>query len=366
MDNKENKKIQVAFSAIDPYVESNIVLPTEKEIRGQKFVEWGTNNSYPSYIYDLYMNVPTIGTIINSTLDYITGDKVISNIQTLNDKQMKTLVRNIGMDLVMYGGTTINVLRNKMNTVAELIPLDLRKVRINNEKTLFYYSDDFVGKKTYGRCKCIVLPRFDNNKKDASSIYYFKFNRFGVYPMPNWGQAVLSAETEKEINKFQYNAISNGMSSNCMVSFNNGQPTEEVKEEIEEMVYEKFTGSENAGRPIISFNNDKEHAPEVLKLDIDGFADRYTALSKRTEQQIFTSFRCNPNLCGINTEQNGFAQEQFDATFALYQKTVIQPLQDTIVDIIDEIYGEEGSVTIKPFSINFGEVQNNKVIENED
>ena len=62
--------------ALDPYVERNIILPTETLLRGKDMVEWGDGNAYPDYILELYNNVTTLRTIINGTVDFICGDEV--------------------------------------------------------------------------------------------------------------------------------------------------------------------------------------------------------------------------------------------------------------------------------------------------
>ena len=71
--NKEKK--YVSFAAIDQFVETNIVLPTEK-VTNRDFVEWGKGNNYPGYLLELYNNVTTLRSIINGNIDFITGDDV--------------------------------------------------------------------------------------------------------------------------------------------------------------------------------------------------------------------------------------------------------------------------------------------------
>ena len=64
--NDETRRVGFSFAAIDTYVETNIVLPTEKVISGRDMVQWGTKNVYPDYLLDLYNNVPTLRSIIKS------------------------------------------------------------------------------------------------------------------------------------------------------------------------------------------------------------------------------------------------------------------------------------------------------------
>ena len=70
---QELKKIM--FRAIDPVVVSNIVLPTEEDSK-KGFWKWGENNDYPQYINSLYMDVATLKSIIDGTVDYIVGNEI--------------------------------------------------------------------------------------------------------------------------------------------------------------------------------------------------------------------------------------------------------------------------------------------------
>ena len=103
---------------------------------------------------------------------------------------------------------------------------------------------------------------------------------------------------------------------------------------------------------MISFNDSKDNQVDVTPLDVTDFGDKYSNLATRSRQEIFTSFRANPNLFGINTENNGFATEDFVNSYKLFDKTVISPIQKRIVDVINDIFGD-GSVDIQPFEIKF-------------
>ena len=118
-------------------------------------------------------------------------------------------------------------------------------------------------------------------------------------------------------------------------------------------VYDKFCGVENTGRPMLSFNNNKDSETTVTKIDADSFADKYNALTARTKQDIFTSFRCSPILFGIDQEKTGFNANEYASAFRLFNKTVIEPMQKTIVRAFDKIFDEKESITIEPFTINF-------------
>lgn len=347
---------KVKLAAIDPYITTNIISPEEKELRYQDFVEFGDKNEYPNYVYDLYLNCATLHSIITGTNDYVCGDEVKSNIPVIDDFEAEELVNEISLNILIYGGAYIEVLRNKFGHIVKLNVLNYRNVRSNKDNTKFYYSKGFSEKKTYGRCKCQVYPAFErDNNRQMQSIFMIKNIRTQVYPAPYWCASIMAAEIEKNINRFHLNNLENGFTSTAVINFNNGVPTDEVKKEIEKMINEKFSGSENAGRIMISFNDDKDHSVDISTLDLKDYGEQYRTLAERSRNELFVAFRANENLFGINKENIGFNSQEFSSSFKLYNKTVVQPIQKKIIRMIDYIFNSDGGIEIIPFHIEFEE-----------
>lgn len=187
---------------------------------------------------------------------------------------------------------------------------------------------------------------------------------FRTYGEPVYKSALISAECQSAINEYNLNSLYNGITSNVIFSFNNGVPDEQQQNEIEEMIYEKFSSFKNACRPLITFNNDKEHSLEISKVDVEDFVERYGALQKRSADEIYSAFRMSPMLAGITIDNNGFAEQDFSSAYKLFNKTVVSPLQKDIVNSINMILGDN-SIEIKPFSINWSE-DNKEINENID
>ena len=359
MTNNEKKQTNVKFLAVDPFVVSNIVEPVEISVKDKAFISWGEMNNYPDYIEGLYQNVSTLHSIIDGTTDYICGDSISTSAinfqERVNSKgeTIDDLINYIAKDLVKFNGFALNIIKNKLGTPAEIYYLDFKKVRSNREGTKFYYSDDWG--KSFGRVKYTEYNSFmtDEGQKSASTIYYFNNDINKTYPTPMYGAAVIACEIEKKMNEFHLNNISNSFSSNYIINFNNGRPSDEIQEEIEMEVYDKFCGVENSGRPMLSFNNNKDSETTVTKIDADSFIDKYNTLAERSQQEIFTSFRATPNLFGLPTKTTGFNAQEYTEAFRLYNKTVVEPMQKKICKAFDKIFGIENSIVIKPFTINF-------------
>lgn len=349
------KNVNLAFAAINPFLEENKV-SSEEKIVGE-IIRWGLDNKYPNYLKDLYKNVPTLKSVIDTCVDYTAGEEVTGEcIMTADDLQ--DVIKEIALSYYIYGGFALNILRNRMGLVSKICVMDFRSIRFGADGKKILYSTDFVNKDRFRHNTGVkVLPEFDpNDKKQLSSVFYYKNNKYTTYPMPIYEAAITSCEIEKSIDEFHLNSINNGFMGSVIVNMNNGTPDDEIKEEIERMFTEKFTGKENAGRVVISFNNDKEHGATIEKIDTEDFSDRYESLAKRSRQNIFTAFRCTPTLCGIPTDNNGFSADEYDQQYALFYNTVIRPVQKLIIRKLNYILSTD--LTITPFKIDFDNTKN--------
>ena len=375
---KQNNSRRSAFSfaAIDSYLETNIVSPVEKVLAGRDMVEWGTRNAYPDYLLDLYNNVPTLRSIINGNSDYVAGDDVtIMPLQeeftnqemNMRGDTIREQVKDIAKDFEIYGGFALQVIRNLAGEVAEVYYIDMRYLRTNKEGDVFYYSEKW-GKSS--RTDMVVYPAFlpkieweklsdEERNRHASSILFVKNVHTQVYPAPLYAASVKACEIERLIDEFHLSDINNHFVSSAIINFNNGDPGQEIKSEIERGFNEKFCGASNGGRVAFSWNPNKESATDIVEFKMEDFGERYKALSQHSRTQIFTSFRAIPLLFGLTSEANtGFSTEEFEQSFKLYNRTQIQPVQRMICDAYDKIYGQRGVLTIRPFSLG-GDTEDN-------
>ena len=378
MSNTEQNKparASISFAAIDPYVDTNIILPVEKFVSAKDLMEWGTRNSYPDYLLDLYNNVPTLRAIINGNIDFITGDDLSilpltqhlpNGIMNNRGDHIREQIKDISKDYEIYGGFALQIIRNLIGEVAEVYYIDMRFLRTNKEGNVFYYCEDWSKSV---RKDVVVYPAFMPNlnwdalddearNRNASSILYVKNVHTQVYPAPLYAASIKACEIERLIDDFHLSDINNHFVSSAIINFNNGIPDDDVKEQIEREFTEKFCGASNGGRTAFSWNPNKESATDIVEFEVKDFGERYKTLSEHSRQQIFTAFRANPNLFGIPTEGNGFANEQYAESFKLYNRTQIKPVQRMIADAYDKIYGQPKVLTIVPFSMD-GESEGN-------
>lgn len=365
---QNREKRHVSFAAIDQYVETNIVLPTEK-VTNRDFVEWGKGNNYPGYLLDLYNNVTTLRSIINGNIDFVTGDDVTilplgdrfaDGIMNTRGDLITDIVRDLAKDYNLYGGFALQIIRDHNGDVAEIYYIDMRFIRSNKDNDVFYYNEHW---EKGGRKDVIIYPKFLRNldwasltdeerDRHASSILFVKNVHTQVYPAPMYAASVLSCEIEKAISQYHWNSLNNNFCPDIIINFNNGDPGDEIKEEIVSDLEEKFSGYQNGKRFMVSFNKDRMSAVTIDAIKTDDFSERYKALEESSRRQIFAAFRAQPLLFGLNSDvSTGFSTDEFEQSFKLYNRTQIRPAQRLIADAFDRIYGSKGVLTIKPFSL---------------
>lgn len=332
------------FRAINPVQEIPIVTPTTSDSkRGWRI--WGDDNRFPNYVEGLTEKSPTLHSILEGFVQYVCGEGIDGDWGFDINEVLKETAQSIGI----WGGFAWHIVKgvNGNPTIEAVIPL--KHIRTDEDNECFWYSEDFGACKK-GKEKSIdELPRFVKGFAQDEAIFMLKVWGTREYPMPCYVASIPDAETEAQIAQYHLNQILNGFTASAMVNLNNGIVEDEQAEEIEESFTEKFSGSQNAGRLLFSWNADKEHEATIIPFSTENWGDKYKALSEHCRQSLFTSFRANPNLFGIPTEGKGFSNEEYEESFRLYNRTQIVPVQKTIIRAFGEVLGIKP--TIVPFTM---------------
>ena len=107
-------------------------------------------------------------------------------------------MRKITIDKMIFGGYAIQVIRDMLGRVAEIYHIDFMNVRSSEKNDILYYATDW----TAWSVKAIKYPKFGAADENPASIFYNKgYITRGVYPIPVYGAAILSCESELIPNK---------------------------------------------------------------------------------------------------------------------------------------------------------------------
>ena len=292
---------------------STYTSPKIKEVSNRDWISYGEDNNYFQYLIDRYNGSPTNNAIINAVSSMIYGkglDATNSNKKPDQYAQMVSLfdndsVRRLSYDLKLMGQCAIQVIYSKDRTkIAQIehMPVETLRAEKCNEKgdiEAYYYWKDW--NKIRPSDKPLRIPAFGTSK-EAIEILYVKPYRSGYYyysPVDYQG-GLQYAELEEEVSNFHLNNILNGMSPSMLINFNNGTPNAEERRLIEQRIYNKFSGSSNAGKFILAFNDNAESAASIEPVQLSDAHNQYQFLSEESTKKIMVAHRVvSPMLLGI-------------------------------------------------------------------
>ena len=130
-----------------------------------------------------------------------------------------------------------------------------------------------------------------------------------------------------------------------MVNFNNGVPAPEERQTIEALLEAKFTGTSNAGRFMVSFNDDAINKPTIDIIPVENLHEKYQYVADYVQDRILVAHRVvSPLLFGIRTASNGFSSQsdEMKTAFSIMQTMTIFPFQNIILDAINRAFVEGG------------------------
>ena len=335
---------------------SSYTKPEVTEQRNKDWVEYGADNNYYQYLIDRYNGSPTNNAIINAISDLIYGkglDATDSNRKPQEYAAMRSLIhsdclRKVTADLKMMGQCAFQIIYTKDRQVAQVehMPIQtLRAEKMNEEGEIeaYYYCPDWT-KLTPNKMPDRI-PAFGKSNEGLEILVVRPYKAGYYYYSPvDYQGGIPYAELEEEIANYHLNNIKNGMAPSMLINFNNGVPDEEERLLIEQRITEKWSGSSNAGRAIIAFNESKELAATIDPVQLSDAAAQYEFLSGESMQKLMVAHRVtSPMLLGIKDNSGlGNNAEEIETATLLFDNTVIRPFQEQIVGALDQILAVNG------------------------
>ena len=351
---KRNKKGQFvrhnseySFVNLSTYTSPEIV-----EVNNRDWVDYGADNNYFQFLIDRYNGSPTNNAAINGISQAIYGKGINatdSNRKPNEYAQMislfkKDVVRKLCYDLKLMGQCSVQVIYNKNRSKIvklEHIPVEtLRAAKAdeNGDIPAYYYFKDWSKLKPNEIPKRI--PAYGMSK-EAIEIYYIKPYKAGFYyyaPVDYQG-GLQYAELEEEISNYHLNNIMNGLAPSMLINFNNGTPNQEERQLLEQKIAQKFSGTSNAGKFILAFNDNKEASADITPVQLSDAHQQYQFLSEESTKKIMVAHRIvSPMLLGIK-DQSGLGNnaEEIKTASLLMDNTVIRPFQELLIDAFDHL-----------------------------
>ena len=333
-------------------------VPVFSEVNNKEWVEYGDKDLYPYYLEDLYASSSVHAAVVKGTADMIYGTGLTSVFKDAHVDQWLHLIelvgdgeclRRLAFDIKLFGHGYLNVIWSKdRSRPVQLHHVPTQTIRAEipeneDEVSMYWYHENWPEVRQSG-VEPKAMPAFSNSDREVPSqlLHIKTYSPMGyVYSTPDYLGCTNYVELDRDISELHLNSVKTGLLPSFMLSFNNGVPSDEERIQLEQAVYDKFGGAKNAGKIMITYNDNKDDAPVIEPFNIPDVHKQFDFLAKQCFQEILSGHRVtSPLLFGLRSEGGGFgsnADEMRDA-YELYLNTVVQPMQDVIVDALRPVF----------------------------
>lgn len=324
--------------------------PEIVETKNKGCVTFGENNSYFQFLIDRYRKSATNMAIINNItrLMYGKGLGVINASKKPNEYAQALAMfnpdclRKLCFDLKTLGQCAIQVHYDDKHTrILKAFHMDMNLLAMEKcdeygQINGYYYSDN------WNDIKKFPPQRFSafGTSKDKIEIMCVKPYSVGMkyFSTPDYVAGLAYALLEEEISDYLINEVQNGFSGTKVINFNNGNTDVEKQNQIQQDVKRKLTGSKGQ-RVIVAFNNNKDTATTVDDIPLNDAPEHYTYLSTECEKKIMVAHSITSGLLLGLGSANGFGSnaDELKNAFVLFDNMVIRPLQNLLIDALQQI-----------------------------
>jgi len=325
--------------------------PKFEEKRGKGYIEFGKDNDYPLYLLSLYNESPKHGTLVKSKANYVYGKgfeiagKANNKGETWND-----ILKRCIKDDELYRGYYLQVIWNRIQQVSEVYHLEFHKVRVSKDLSCFYVKNDWADFREKPR----EYKAFNPAEPYGSQIFYYKeYNPSSYYyPVPSYIQGLNMIEADIQVSRHILGNAKQGWVGSKLVQMNNGDPHDEMKEEIERGIIKKFTGSEGR-RVVVMFNPSRENNAQIDDLGTTMLTkEDFTNVNNLIQQEIFVAHQViSPSLFGVKTEGQLGGRNEIREAYEIFNNVYVTERQGEFNSVFTKfrnLKGEAGEFNIQP------------------
>jgi hypothetical protein len=332
----ENNIQAINLSAYEP------VEAVEKENRSG-WIDYGFNNLFPQHLITLYYNSPIHNALTNSIAYMIEGQ----GTGTILDNALQ----GISFDLKLQGAFVAEVIWSMDFTrVVKINHLPFENCRLAYDKdeddiTGIWYSKDWANTRSK-KGKPEFIPAFNplQAEEQPRQVIYAHGMMAGssYYAKPDYFGALNYVELSYQMGLYHVNNILNGLFPSFIINFLNGIPQKEEREAIRREWEERLSGASNAGKFLMTFNEDPTRAPQIQDFPLSDADKQYQFLSEETAKQIMVGHRVvSPLIHGIrDTTGFGSNKDEMIVGMEIFNNQVIKPYQRIIEDVFTPILGD--------------------------
>jgi capsid portal protein len=246
-------------------------------------------------VIDAYNNSTTNAACIEGIADMIYGKGIFTKNEGFAETFGKILpqeeLKRVAFDLKLFGNGVIQVYwddsHSKIIKMYHAPAQNFRAEKLYDKPKIenYYYCTDWSDHKAQRHKKKIPAFGTSNEKMELLWIKNYSPGKY-YYSLPDWIPALQFSFVEAELSNLHLNNIENGFLPVVMLNMNNGIPAPEERDTIEDLIESKFTGTRNAGRFIVTFNDDPERKPTIDVIQTDNLHEKTRYVAEYAQDRI--------------------------------------------------------------------------------
>jgi len=279
----------------------------------------------------------------------------VAELEALNDllEQVNTegeslldVAYKCALEFITYGNAYFGMARTEdgvygynipfvKGRVSEKKPGDVGYVGINEDWKIKSFTDGTVER----------LPLWPAWEKDEDGIERTVIHLkdyapgFDYYGLPEWISALLYAELEYRISKFNSSKFDNGFMPSGLLQMFGAVSPEEAKDIVNE-VHKQFTGTGKNSGLLVQVLSDETYKAVFTPFEKTNEGE-FLQLSQISAQAIVSAHRWTMSLAGFATAGQLGTNEQIRMEFEIAQNSVIKPIQEMILSAVVNRYVDE-------------------------
>lgn len=337
----------------------------EKINRNEPFVRWGLDNMEIERFYDYTQFSPIHSACVMSKVDNGFGRGFVTDYKINAKESLNDVGKQMFWEYVVGGNLFLEVLwkndRSQGLAGFHVIPSKYFRAKAPKEGEIhsdcWLYCQDWANWRKAG---VIEFHEFNPKDFDNRQIIHIKNYQPGYlfYGAPDYLASILDIRLSRAISDFNLHNIMNGASPSMWVHFPQEAPdSQNDQEDILRRLEERYRGSQNAGRIIVSYGGESGK-PEITQITPTMQTGGYAEIFSLVRENILAGHKIvDGSIIGLPSP-TGFnsSAEQLETTYKLFMNTSVKPMQEFLIrelnPIIQLIHPEEEiNLTIEQNSI---------------
>lgn len=337
--------------------------------KSKPYIFFGKDNLFPQYLSELADNSSIHRALLETKSKFIEGEGVafegddsqIARAEQFLDSLSPEFMMRTATDLAYFGGFYWQSKFSRNREVSSLKNVDFTTIRwgklnVDGEVEVYFYTSDWefaTKKKFFSDSNKIFEPKpvapwgstdrlLTRERGQIICAKEYRPNK-PFYAEPSYLGALNWIEISNQIAEFHKNNLDNGMVGSMHIHLFEDLSDAEKRTKVEKAINKKFSGSENAGKVVVTWSTNPDMKTAVESLPVNNSHETFNLLNTKVNEEIVMAHRTPLALAGLKVATGLQSDEAITKNnMEYYQNTVIRPMQKMIETKLQEVLNYNG------------------------